>query len=75
MFYGARCCQVVLDGDTMNYIKFGKGQKPLIILPGLGDGLSSVHGQIQAITFALGYKQFSKKFKVYMFSRKNCLKE
>lgn len=38
MFYGARCCKAVLDNDTMNYIKFGKGTKPLVILPGLGDG-------------------------------------
>ncbi|MDI7815194.1 alpha/beta hydrolase [Clostridioides difficile] len=75
MFYGSRFHQVVVDKETVNYIEFGKGQKPLIILPGLGDGLSPIHGQIQAIAFALSYKQFAQKFKVYMFSRKNCLKE
>ena len=57
MFYGARCCKAVLDNDTMNYIMFGKGTKPLVILPGLGDGLSPVHGQLQAVIFAINYKK------------------
>lgn len=72
MIYGSKFHQVVI-GDTMNYIEFGQGQQPLIILPGLGDGLSPIHGQIQAIAFALSYKQFAKVFKVYLFSRKNRL--
>lgn len=75
MFYGSRFRQIVIDRETVNYIEFGKGQKPLIILPGLGDGLSPVHGKIQTIAFALSYKQFAQKFKVYIFSRKNCLKD
>ena len=75
MFYGARCCKAVLDNDTMNYIMFGKGTKPLVILPGLGDGLSPVHGQLQAVIFAINYKKFAEQFKVYIFSRKNSLKE
>lgn len=74
MFYGARCCKAVLDNDTMNYIMFGKGTKPLVILPGLGDGLSPVHGQLQAVIFAINYKKFAEQFKVYIFSRKNSLK-
>lgn len=75
MFYSALYRQTVIDGETMNDIEFGKGQKPLVILPGLGDGLSPVHGQMQAIAFALGYRQFAQKFRVYLFSRKNGLKE
>lgn len=75
MFYGARCCKAVLDNDTMNYIMFGKGSKPLIILPGLGDGLSPVHGQLQAVIFAINYIKFAEQFKVYIFSRKNSLTE
>lgn len=75
MFYGARCCKAVLDNDTMNYIMFGKGTKPLVILPGLGDGLAPVHGQLQAVIFAINYKKFAEQFKVYIFSRKNSLKE
>lgn len=71
MFYNARCAQAVLGGETINYLAFGKGQKPLVILPGLGDGLSPVHGKLQAMAFALSYRKFARKCKVYVFSRKN----
>lgn len=74
MFYKARCCQTVLDKDTMNYIKFGKGSKPLVILPGLGDGLAPVHGWLQAAVLAVNYRKFAEKFQVYIFSRRNSLK-
>lgn len=73
MFYKANSRQVVIDGNTMNYIEFGTGKKALVILPGLGDGLSPVHGKMQAIILALTYKQFARGFKVYIFSRKNRL--
>lgn len=75
MCFNSQFRQVIVDGEKMNYIEFGKGKKPLIILPGLGDGISPVHGQLQATTFALSYKQFAQKFRVYLFSRKNCLNE
>lgn len=71
MFYNAQNHRVDIDGDTMNYIVFGKGEKSLIILPGLGDGLVPVHGKLQAITLVLSFKIFAQHFKVYMFSRKN----
>lgn len=73
MFYKATNRQVVIDGDTMNYVEFGTGKKAFVILPGLGDGLSPVHGKMQAIILALMYKQFAREFKVYIFSRKNHL--
>lgn len=73
MFYNARCSQVILASDTMNYIEFGTGKKPLIILQGLNDGLLPVRGKIQAILLALDYKRFARDFKVYMFSRKKHL--
>lgn len=73
MFYKANSRQVVIDGNTMNYIEFGTSKKALVILPGLGDGLSPVHGKMQAIILALTYKQFARGFKVYIFSRKNRL--
>lgn len=67
MFYGARCCKAVLDNDTMNYIMFGKGTKPLVILPGLGDGLSPVHGQLQAVILQLIIKSLRNSSK-YTYS-------
>lgn len=66
-------CQVRIDGETMNYVEFGRGEKPLVLLPGLGDGLSPVHGRIQALALAWAYRQFAGAFKVYLFSRKNGL--
>jgi len=73
VFYKAKSGQIVIDGDTMNYIEFGTGEKVLAILPGLGDGLSPVHGKMQAIVLASTYKQFARDFKVYIFSRRNHL--
>lgn len=52
----------------MEYIRFGKGKRVLIMLPGLGDGLRSVKGL--AIPVALLYRMYARKFTVYMFSRK-----
>lgn len=69
MFYNAREGNVTVNGSTMNYIEFGKGGKPFVILPGLGDGLKTVQGQ--AKNMALYYRCFAKLFRVYMFSRKN----
>lgn len=73
MFYKAREGKVIVNGTTMNYVEFGHGQKPFIILPGLGDGLKTVRGQ--AITLALYYRLFAQHFKVYIFSRKNVLEK
>lgn len=61
-------------GDTdMNYISFGKGNNTLIMLPGLGDGLTTVKGM--AIPMAMAYRMYAKDYKVYVFSRKNNLEE
>ena len=62
---------VQLADDTMHYIRFGHGQKTLIMLPGLGDGLTTVKGT--ALPMALMYRIFTKDYTVYMFSRRNHL--
>lgn len=71
MFYNAKNKRIKLDNAYMDYIRFGTGEKTLIILPGLGDGLRSVQGT--AIPMALMYRKFAKKFTVYAFSRKEPL--
>lgn len=71
MFYSAREGNVTVNGTALNYVEFGHGQKPFVILPGLSDGLKTVHGQ--AITLALCYREYAQKFKVYIFSRKNVI--
>ena len=53
----------------MDYVTFGKGKQPLVIIPGLGDGLQTVKGMAQMLSLA--YREFAKIYKVYVFSRIN----
>ena len=71
MFYQAENCTINIGDTTMEYIRFGTGQRKLIMLPGLGDGLRTVKGT--AVPMALTYRLFAKEFTVYVFSRKNDL--
>lgn len=48
---------VVMLGDTeMDDISFGKGNRNLIILPGLGDGLITVKGTV--LPFVVAYRKY-----------------
>lgn len=73
MFYHAHNGSVRVENSEMDYISFGNGDKNLIMLPGLGDGLSTVKGM--ALVFSIMYRIYAKKFTVYVFSRKNHLQE
>ena len=53
--------------SDMDYVSFGSGEKILIMLPGLGDGLSTVKGK--SFILAAAYKMYAQKYKVYIFSR------
>ena len=53
------------------YIRFGTGNRNLIMLPGLGDGLRTTKGT--ALPMALYYAKLAKRYTVYMFSRKSAL--
>ena len=64
----------VAIGDTdMYYAAFGEGQKKLVVLPGLSDGLATVKGK--AWILASPYRKFFQDYTVYMFSRKNEMPE
>ena len=58
---------------TTDYIRFGRGARNLIILPGLGDGLRTVKGT--AAPMAWMYRIFAKDFTVWMVSRRDDLPE
>ena len=73
MFYNAKNERLMIGDTDMDYISFGKGKKNLILIPGLGDGLTTVRGL--AIPYALTHPEFAKEYKVYVFSRKNRLKQ
>lgn len=59
---------VSIDDTDMDYISFGNGSDILIMLPGLGDGLTTV--KRMAIAMAIAYRMYAKDYKVYVFSRK-----
>ena len=73
MLLNAKNGSLSMDGTTMDYIRFGTGNRVLIMLPGLGDGLRSMKGA--ALPVALAYRMFAKDFTVYVFSRKTLLPE
>ena len=60
-----------LKDDAMHYVRFGRGSKVLIMLPGLGDGLTTVKGT--ALAMAWLYRAYAREYTVYMFSRRNHL--
>lgn len=61
-------------GDTdMYYASFGNGEKKLIVLPGLSDGLVTVKGKAAILVFP--YRRYLNDYTVYMFSRKNKMPE
>lgn len=73
MFWRAKGGCISIDDTDMDYISFGKGNNILIMLPGLGDGLTTV--KRMAIAMAMAYRKYAKDYKVYVFSRKNQLHE
>lgn len=69
--YHAKNCYVKIDNTEMEYVTFGNGIQPFIIIPGLGDALKTVRGT--AVPFSYMYRIYAKYFKVYLFSRKNMI--
>ena len=70
MLRAKNACLRLAAGET-DYIRFGSGDKPLLMLPGVGDGLKTVRGM--ALPFALLYRALAKDFSVYVFSRRRNL--
>ena len=56
----------------MDYVTFGKGKQPLVIIPGLGDGLQTVKGM--AMPFSITYRILAERYTIYVFSRINELR-
>ena len=65
--------KLALEHGQMDYIRFGSGERVLIMLPGLGDGLKTVKGT--ALPMALLYRKFARRYTVYAFSRREPLTE
>ena len=68
MFCKAKNQTVACGGMVMDYAVFGDGVEPLVILPGLSDGLRTVRGRARRL--ALSYRAYAKRYRVYVFSRR-----
>jgi len=73
MFRNAKNGNIKIGNSDMDFISFGRGDKPLVMIPGLSDGLRTVKGM--AIIMATMYRCFASSHKVYVLSRKNNLEK
>ena len=73
MFWNAKNGRIRMGDTEMDYISFGRGNRNLIMIPGVGDGLTTVKGL--AVPMAFLYRKLSEDYRVYVFSRKNRLEE
>ena len=71
MLLNAKNGRLELPCGGMDYIRFGGGGRPLVMIPGVGDGLKTVKGM--AAPFALLYRRLARDFTVYVFSRRETL--
>lgn len=71
MIWNAKNGEIALGSTKMSYVRFGRGKRVLILLPGLSDGLTTVRGK--ALLLAKPYSLFFDRYMVYMFSRKDDL--
>ena len=68
MMCNAKNGSVKIGDTSMDFVYGGSGEKKLIILPGLSEGLTTVKGK--AIFLLHPYRKYFDRFTVYMFSRK-----
>lgn len=71
MFYNAKNLTLKIDNTTMDYVSFGNGNKPLVLIPGLN--LKGIKGA--AFPLAYMYRIFTKEYTVYIFDRKENIPE
>ena len=66
MLYGAKEQKLEINNTQIDYITFGKGTKPLIMIQGLNT--RDIKGS--AVPIAYMYRIFAKDYKVYLFDRR-----
>jgi len=71
MIYNAKEHKLNIHSLQMDYITFGKGAKPLIMIQGLNTG--GIKGA--AVPLAYMYRIFAKDYKVYLFDRRSDIGE
>lgn len=71
MFYHAKNLTLKFGTTEMDYVVFGNGKKPLVMIPGLN--VRGVKGA--ALSLAYMYRIFAKEYRVYVFDRKEHIPE
>ena len=72
MFGNIKIGSIPIGESQMQYVVFGKGSRPLVIIPGLSDGLRTVKGTGLILWYL--YQKFAIAFQVWIFRHKNKLK-
>ncbi len=74
MLWNARNGKLTLEGADIHYLQFGRGEKQLLMIPGLGDGLKTAEGM--ALPVAYQYRAFAGAgYTVTLISRREPLPE
>ena len=73
MILDAKNDTLTLDGEIFDYITFGEGERPLVMIPGISDGFRTVEGI--ALPVAVWARDYAKDFRVTVFSRRRELPE
>lgn len=71
MLYNAKEQTLEIQDVEMDYITFGKGAKPLIMIQGLNT--RGIKGSADSLAYM--YRIFAKDYKVYLFDRRKNIKE
>ena len=71
MLFNIKEGSIKIDNTTMDYVVFGKGTKPFVIIPGLS--LKRVKGAGHSLAYM--YQMFAKDYRVYVFDRKEKIQE
>ena len=71
MLYNAKEQKLNLQNLQVDYITFGKGSQPLVMIQGLNTG--GIKGA--ALSLAYMYRMFAKDYKVYLFDRRSNIGE
>lgn len=71
MFYNAKEGAVEISNGKVTYISFGKGQKNLVMIPGLR--LADISGSAKIVAWY--YRIFAKEYKVFIFDRNSNVAE
>ena len=64
--YNAKESSLILDGMGMDYITFGSGVRPLVMIQGLNT--RGIRGATWSLAYM--YRMFAKDFRVYLFDRR-----